>query len=151
QLEYRWTTRFMCLDHMQARRLLEKYRKHWFQRRKSVLTLLKEELAKQEATLIDNSAGNQAADADAALQELGDDLTSFGYLTMTVVVWDRDLDEARRKLQAVKQVIQARGFVVKDETLHSTQAWLGSLPGHVYANIRRPIVSSLNLAHMMPV
>ena len=27
---------------------------------------------------------------------------------------------------------------MKDETLNSTQAWLGSLPGHVYANVRRP-------------
>jgi type IV secretion/conjugal transfer VirB4 family ATPase len=151
QIAYRWVTRFICLDKLEARGLLEKYRKHWFQRRKSLFTLFKEELAQQEATLIDNSAGNQAADADAALQELGDDLTSFGYLTTTLIVWDKDLDIARRKMQALKQVIQNRGFIVKDEALHATQAWLGSLPGHVYANVRRPIVSSINLAHMMPV
>jgi type IV secretion system protein VirB4 len=27
----------------------------------------------------------------------------------------------------------------------------GSLPGHVYANVRRPLVSSLNLAHLLPL
>ena len=41
--------------------------------------------------------------------------------------------------------------MVEDETLNSTQAWLGSLPGHVYANVRRPIVNSMNLMHLMPM
>jgi type IV secretion system protein VirB4 len=54
-------------------------------------------------------------------------------------------------MAGVKKVMQARGFTVKDETLNSCHAWLGSLPGHVYANVRRPVVHSLNLAHMMPV
>jgi type IV secretion system protein VirB4 len=36
------------------------------------------------------------------------------------------------------------------ETVNSIDAWLGSLPGHAYANIRQPPISTLNLAHMVP-
>ena len=151
QVEYRWVTRFIAMDKDESKAELEKYRKRWWQKRKGLLTMLKEEASKQESALVDNSAANKAADADAALQEAGDDLVSFGYLTATVTVWDRDLPQARRKIQAVKQVIQSRGFAVRDETLNSREAWLGSLPGHVYANVRRPLVSSLNLAHLMPI
>jgi type IV secretion system protein VirB4 len=151
QVEYRWVTRFIALDKDEAKAELEKYRKRWVQKRKGILTMLKEEATKQESALVDNAATNKAADADAALQELGDDLVSFGYLTATVTVMDRDLQHSRRKLQLVKQVIQSRGFAVRDESLNSREAWLGSLPGHVYANVRRPIVSSLNLAHLMPI
>ena len=150
-VEYRWVTRFLCLDKQEGQALLEKYRKQWWQKRKGLWTLIKEEAAKQESALVNNAAGNKAADADAALQELGEDLVSFGYLTTTVTVWDRDIDQARRKMQLVKQVIQSRGFTVKDETLNAMHAWLGSLPGHVYANVRRPIVHTINLAHMMPI
>ncbi|MGH7435121.1 MAG: helicase HerA domain-containing protein, partial [Polyangiaceae bacterium] len=149
--EYRWVTRFLCLDKAEAKDVLEKYRKQWWAKRKGLWTMIKEEAAKEEAALIDNAAASKAADADAALGELGDDLVSFGYLTTTVTVWDPDLELARRKSQRVKEVIQSRGFTVKDETLNSTQAWLGSLPGHVYANVRRPIVSSMNLTHLMPL
>ncbi|MGH7293820.1 MAG: helicase HerA domain-containing protein, partial [Polyangiaceae bacterium] len=46
---------------------------------------------------------------------------------------------------------QSRGFTVREETLNAMNAWLGSLPGHVYANVRRPVVHTLNLAHMMPI
>jgi type IV secretion system protein VirB4 len=150
-LEYRWVTRFLCLDKQEAQALLEKYRKQWWQKRKGLWTLVKEEAAKQESALVNSAAANKAADADAALQELGEDLVSFGYVTTTVTVWDRDPDGARRKMQLVKQVVQSRGFTVKDETLNAFQAWLGSLPGHVYANVRRPVVHTLNLAHMMPI
>jgi type IV secretion system protein TrbE len=151
QTEYRWMTRFLCMDKLEAKSFIEKYRRQWWSKRKGLWTLLKEEAAKQESALVDNAAANKAADADAALQELGDDLVSFGYLTTTITVWDESLQHARNKIQSVKKAIQARGFTVKDETLNSTHAWLGSLPGHVYANVRRPVVSSLNLAHMMPV
>ncbi|MGH7435335.1 MAG: helicase HerA domain-containing protein, partial [Polyangiaceae bacterium] len=149
--EYRWVTRFLCLGKEEAKALIEKYRKQWWSKRKGLWTMIKEEASKQEAALIDNAAATKAADADAALQELGDDLVSYGYLTTTVTVWDKDLDEARKKSQRVKEVIQSRGFTVRDETLNSTQAWLGSLPGHVYANVRRPIVNSMNLTHLMPL
>ncbi len=151
QTEYRWVTRYLCLDKSEAQSLLEKYRKQWWAKRKGLWTMIKEEASHEEAVLVDNAAANKAADADGALQELGDDLVSFGYLTATVTVWDRDLEPARRKAQRVKETIQSRGFTVRDETLNATEAWLGSLPGHVYANVRRPIVSSMNLAHLMPL
>ncbi|RNA64500.1 conjugal transfer protein TrbE [Prosthecochloris sp. ZM_2] len=150
-IEYRWVCRYLCLDKADARRELEKYRKRWWQKRKSLFTLIKEEAAGQESALLDSDAANKAADADAALQELGEDMVSYGYLTCTVMVHHPDLDEALRRIRVVKQVVQSRGFAVKDETLNSREAWLGSLPGHVYANVRRPMVNSLNLAHMMPL
>src|SRR5580704_10992109 len=105
QTEYRWVTRYLCLDKSEAKAHIEKYRKQWWSKRKGLWTLIKEEASKQEAALIDNAAATKAADADAALQELGDDLVSYGYLTTTVTVWDEDLEEARRKSQRVKDVI----------------------------------------------
>src|SRR5260370_13664686 len=37
------------------------------------------------------------------------------------------------------------------ESGNGGEAWLGALPGHVYANVRQPQVSTLNLAHMIPL
>ena len=90
-------------------------------------------------------------DADAALQELGSDAISSVYLTATVTVWDQDPATADEKLRLVEKVIQGREFTCIPEAVNAVEAWLGSLPGHVYANIRQPPISTLNLAHMMPV
>ena len=93
----------------------------------------------------------KAADADEALQELGSDDVAFGYLTATIVVADPDAKRANEKLRAVERIVNGRGFVTIRETLNAVEAWLVSLPGHAYANVRQPIVHTLNLAHMMPV
>ncbi|HVV49362.1 MAG TPA: DUF87 domain-containing protein, partial [Polyangia bacterium] len=150
-LEYRWVTRFIFLGKEAATAELQKYRKGWFQKQKGFATLLKEHAMKHDSAFVDGSALSKSADADAALTLLGEDAATFGYLTATVTVWDRQLDVARRKMQAVKQVIQGRGFAVKDETINSRDAWLGSHPGNVYANVRRPILHTVNLAQLIPV
>ncbi|NDC60305.1 MAG: conjugal transfer protein TrbE, partial [Alphaproteobacteria bacterium] len=72
-VSYRWVTRYLPLDREEARREIEKVRKRWFSKRKGLMTLLREALFREESALQDNDAANQAADADAALQELGAD------------------------------------------------------------------------------
>lgn len=42
-------------------------------------------------------------------------------------------------------------YAGEDKTLRGVANFLSSLPGNAYANVRQPIVSTLNLAHMMPV
>jgi type IV secretion/conjugal transfer VirB4 family ATPase len=150
-LEYRWVTRFIFMDKAEATSELEKYRKGWFQKQKGLGTLIKEQAMKQESAFVNGSALAKSADADAALNVLGDDSVAFGYFTATITVWDQSLEGARRKIQSIKQVIQGRGFAVRSETLNSRDAWLGSHPGNVYANVRRPILHTVNLAHLMPV
>ncbi|RZI57116.1 MAG: conjugal transfer protein TrbE, partial [Zymomonas sp.] len=37
------------------------------------------------------------------------------------------------------------------ESVNAIEAWLGSIPGQTYANVRQPPISTLNLAHMIPL
>lgn len=146
---YRWSTRFLCMDKAEAEKELGRLRRQWFAKRKNVLALLRETIFQQESPLVDTDANNKAGDADAALQELGSDQVAFGYVTATVTVFDADGDVADEKLRQVERVIQGRGFVTIPETLNAVEAWLSSVPGNAYANVRQPIISTLNLAHLM--
>ncbi|MFC5581007.1 conjugal transfer protein TrbE [Rhodanobacter terrae] len=148
---YRWSARFLCLDKAEAEKELGRLRRQWFAKRKNVVALLRETIFQQESPLVDTDASNKASDADAALQELGSDQVAFGYMTTTVTVMDADAAVADEKLRMVERVIQGRGFVTIPETLNAVEAWLSSIPGHAYANVRQPIISTLNLAHLMPV
>lgn len=148
---YRWSTRFICLDKAEAEKELSRLRRQWFVKRKNIVALLRETIFQQESPLVDTDASNKASDADAALQELGGDQVAFGYVTATVTVLDADANTADEKLRQVERAIQGRGFVTIPETLNAVDAWLSSIPGHAYANVRQPIVSTLNLTHMMPV
>src|SRR5262245_51757989 len=148
---YRWVTRWIAIPKTDATLQLARLRRQWFAKRKSMAAILREVMFNRETVLVDSDADNKAADADAALQELGQDDVAFGFLTTSVIVGDADAKAAGEKLLAIERIINGRGFVTIRETLNAVEAWLGSLPGNPYANVRQPIVHTLNLAHMMPV
>lgn len=148
---YRWSTRAIMLDKTDATKLLTKIRRQWFAKRKSIAAILKEVMTNEASSLLDTDAHNKAMDADAALLELGSDQIGEAFVTASVTVWGRDARSADERLRLVEKVIQGRDFTCMIETVNAVEAWLGSLPGHVYANIRQPPISTLNLAHMIPL
>src|SRR5260370_32401448 len=66
---YRWATRAISLDKTDATRLLAKIRRQWFAKRKSIMSILKEEMTSEPSVPMDSDAANNALDADAALHE----------------------------------------------------------------------------------
>ena len=150
-IEYRWTSRFLFLGKQDAETELTRLQRQWFAKRKSLGRLLIEMLSKEESGLINTDALNKAADADAALTELAEESVGFGYFTPVVMVWDQDRERAADKLAMVKREVDGLGLVSKEESFNALDAWLSTLPGHNFRNVRRPIVSSLNLTHMLPL
>jgi type IV secretion system protein VirB4 len=148
---YRWTTRAICLDKTDAAKVLTRIRRQWFAKRKSIMAILKEVLTNEASVLIDTDAQNKALDADAALQDLGADQVGHAYVTATLCVWDSDAATADARLRLAEKAIQGRDFTCMVETVNAVEAWLGGLPGHAYANVRQPPISTLNLAHIAPL
>ncbi|MBX9815434.1 MAG: conjugal transfer protein TrbE [Proteobacteria bacterium SG_bin5] len=148
---YRWVTRFIALDKTDATKALTRLRRQWFNKRKSVTALLREVIYNQPVQLLDSDADNKMVDADLALQALGGDHVAFGYLTTTITVTDIDRAAAGRKVRAVERIVNGLGFTTIRESINAVEAWLGSLPGQIYANVRQPLVHTLNLAHLMPL
>ena len=86
------------------------------------------------------------------LQELGSDAIGEAYVTATVTVWDDDAARRRRKAPAGRESHPGPRL-----HLHRRDASMRSKPGSapcpatLYANVRQPPVSTLNLAHMIPL
>lgn len=148
---YRWSSRAIMLDKTDAIKLLTKIRRQWFAKRKSLAAILKEVMTNEASVLLDSDASNKAADADLALQELGADEAGIAYVTATITVWDRDPALAAEKLRLAEKIVQSRDFTCTAEGVNALEAWFGSLPGHVYANVRQPPISTVNLAHLIPL
>lgn len=72
-------------------------------------------------------------------------------VTATITVSHSDPRIADGWLKAVEKIVQGRDFTCIPRGLNALEAWLGSLPGHAYANVCQPPISTLNLAHMIPL
>lgn len=147
---YRWSTRFLPLDKSEAKKELEGFQRKWFAKRKGMGALIRELLTKEESALSDSEALEKAKDSQEAVEELGTDEISYGYYTTAIVLASEDPNELRSQASAVERVINGAGFVTRVETFNSVDAWLGTIPGNTRNNVRKPLLSSLNLSHLLP-
>jgi len=148
--EYRWTARWLGLDKSDAEREIVRLRKRWFAKRKGLSVLLREAITKEEVPLLDTDAAAKTEECDGALAALGGEACAYGYLTITVTILDADPMLAAEKARAAAAALNAQGLVARVEDLNAVEAWLGSIPGEPYADVRRPMVSTLNLADLLP-
>lgn len=149
-VEYRWVTRFICLSKGEAKRELETLQRKWFAKRKGIVTLIKELFTNQESTIADSDAVSKSQDAETALLELGSDDVSYGYLTTTFSLSHEDPKTLRILAAEVERVVNGVGCTTKAETVNAVEAWLGSIPGNTQRDVRRPLVNTMNLAHLLP-
>lgn len=150
-IEYRWSTRFICLSKVDALKEIEKYQKKHHGARKSIKQLVIEEATKMEMGSENEGALTLEQDAKNAYVECYTDEMGFGYYTSVLACWDEDIEMAYRKARYIETLISSCGFTSKQETYNAFEAWLGMLPGNVYANVRRPLVSTGNLSHVIPL
>lgn len=150
-IEFRWMTRFLLLGRDEAQRVIQRHQQRWFVSRKSIARHGSELLSGSESQLQNPIAEDKANEATRALRMLGSSEAAFGYFTSTVVAWDPDPDVARKKALELKKTVQRCGLIAIDETTNGLHAWLGTIPGHTSANVRRPLLHTKNLVRLMPL
>jgi type IV secretion system protein VirB4 len=147
---YRWSTRFILLDTPAAQQQINRYRARWWQKRKSLRNLLREQTG-SAATHVDADADAMAADAVNALSDASSGAVKFGYYTSVVVLMDEIPQLVDAAARDVLKAIRHAGFGARIEDVNAVEAFLGTLPGHGYPNVRRPLLHTLNLADLLPL
>ena len=146
-LTYRWCSRFIFLDEQEARQKLERTRKKWQQKVRPFF----DQLFQTQSRSVDQDAMLMVAETEDAIAQASSQLVAYGYYTPVIVMFSADEARLREQAEAVRRLVQAEGFGARIETLNATEAYLGSLPGVAYANIREPLVNTRNLADLIPV
>ena len=146
-LNYRWSTRFLCLDRRSALRELDKLRRHWQQKIRGLM----DQVMQTSRSAIDRDAMAMADETEQAMGEVNGEQISFGYYTSVVELRHADRGILEEQTRFITNLIDDLGFAARVETLNATEAWLGSLPGNAIPNLRRPLLSTRNLADLMPL
>ena len=146
-LTYRWSSRFVFLDSEEARARLERTRKKWQQKVRPFF----DQLFQTQSRSVDQDAMLMVAETEDAIAEASSQLVAYGYYTPVIVIFEEDAVRLQEKCEAIRRLIQAEGFGARIETLNATDAFLGSLPGVSYANIREPLINTRNLTDLIPL
>lgn len=152
---YRVSHRFIVEDRVRAEKEINDARRKHFQGRKGVV----QQIMGGEPTHADGDALRMSDDASAALDELKSGEVVFGYWTMCIVMME-DVRPGEAESQAnlrldtamkeVAAAVNRLGFITRAEDTNTLEAFIGTLPGHGHANLRRSMLSSRNLADYLP-
>jgi type IV secretion system protein VirB4 len=151
RLEYRWVTRYICLDKEAGSKEAKKKEKAHRGSRKTFLQTFAESTSGEQTKAVNHGAGVKEEDSINAGVEIETDIASLGYLTTCVMVWDADLKKAKRKADLVKTVINSKGFTCKEEKFNALEAFKCMMPGQIYANYRALPVMSYSMSHVVPL
>jgi type IV secretion system protein VirB4 len=148
--EYRWVTRIICMDKETAEKTIESNAAAWFGRRQSWRQALHKTLTNEDTGRENMAAVVQGNDTEEARIGIERDEYSLGYFSTSIMVWDTDKIQARKKITYLKGLIQSQGFTCCEERMNRMESFLSMQPGNVYANLRRSILTSLNFSHIIP-
>ena len=146
---YRWVTRCSCLGKSDALDELTSIKRKWKGKLQSILSLL---LHRQ------NNVENNDENVEAKLEEVRQannaveaDTLSYIYVSIAIVIMDENREAVEERAKIVRQVFVNLGMKARIEDVNALDAWFGCVPGMVAPNIRRPLISTGNLIHMMPL
>lgn len=145
-LQYRWSTRFIFMDQHRAIAELNAYRRKWQQKIRGFWS----QVMKTQKGVINTDALTMMEESEEALAEAKSGLVAYGYYTPVIVLLHEERELLEEQARYVKREIERRGFAARVESVNALEAWLGTLPGCTYPNVRRPLIHTLNLADLLP-
>jgi type IV secretion system protein VirB4 len=150
-IEYRWTSRYICLDKEAGKKEAQKKEKAHRGNRKTFFQTFAESTSGESGGAINHGAGVKEGDSIQAGIEIDTDQAALGFFTSCVMVWDADFAAAKKKADFVKNIINSAGFTCKEETFNALEAWKSMMPGQIYANYRALPVMTNTFAHVIPL
>lgn len=148
-IEYRACWRWIPFDNTETDDFLDAVADRWKRARKGLRAVLWEAWTKRPAEELDGTAVERGNEVDAVASAVRNELISLGHLTLTITVMDRNEATADRMAEMVLGYVNGRSMTGVVETYNTVEALVGSWPGHPFANIRRRVVTSMNLAHLV--
>jgi len=149
-IEYRWSTRFIPLDADTARSYMNAHLKHWNQKAKGFMGLVREAIG-MENTRVDRDAVTMIDMTEDAMASNSSGLVRYGFMTKVVVLMNKDKEILDENARTIRRQLQQLGYLIRYESVNAVDSYLGSLPGHGYYNLRRPLMDSLTLANTAPI
>lgn len=143
-MPYRFHTRFIGLDRYDGQRAIENYRKGW----KQISINPIDKYLNSPNPRYNMEAMQMVEDADDAKLGVADYQFMVGHYTASVVLLDEDEALLKKYAKVLISELTARGFLVREETLNTLEAWQGTLPANSWCNPRQALLNTKSLAHL---
>lgn len=158
-MEYRWSSRIRPLSPERAEARLREAQRHYYEKRHGAQSFAAQMARggddpgnpEWDRMQEDEHARALASGVSEAIALNSSGQVRYCEFNSYVVLHREDAAEAERDLRRVVRALRDQGFTAQPETLHAMEAFLGTLPGHGEPNVQRPLLSTENIAAILPL
>jgi type IV secretion system protein VirB4 len=150
-MAFRIISSFEFITREKAKQRIKSDRTTHFRKRKGVGQIAMDTATRTSSELEDTDMLALTSDASLALSQISDGYTTFGFLSCTVILMNKDYAALQHNVEVMRSFIQNDHFICKSETLNNPLAYLGGVPGNYMVNPKKFTVSTQNLAHFFPL
>ena len=145
-IPHRFCSRAIVEDPQRAREILRRSFSDWFGQRTSFAAKILAEGPKR----ISRDAEDMVDDVEEAQRALDRGLVKYVWYSGSVVLMDENEERVDAWAREVQKTLRHAGFPNRVEDWLAIDAFLGSLPGDGYHNIRKYTLHSLSVADLLP-
>jgi len=149
-IEYRLYIRWLPFSQDEATKYLEKYAKYNRGKTKSFSSMVVEGITKEPTNNTNigyEVLANQANEASIA-NTTGE--VAFGFLSLTISVYAETKEKLYENLSKISKIASTSGLIIRHDKLNVIGSFLGMIPGNLYGNIRRYIMTTHNVLDFVP-
>ena len=158
-MEYRWSSRIRPLSPERAEARLREAQKHYYEKRHGAQSFAaqmargKDDPGNPEWDRMqeDEHARSLAHGVTEAIALNSGGRVRYCEFNGYIVLHRASEAEADRDVREVIRVLRDHGFTAQVETIHAMEAFIGTLPGHGEPNVQRPLLSTENIAAILPL
>lgn len=149
---YRWVTRFFFMGKREALSLLNTKRRKWHSKAKPFTSMIWELLTGSvDNSKLDQGMLRKASEIQSAMEDVEADVMGYGFYSTAIILSDPDQSVVEERAKIVEGIFEDLSFVPKMEDLNAVDVFLACMPGNNNHQLRRPIISTGNLIHMLPI
>jgi len=145
-IPHRFSTRVIVEDERKAREILRRTFADWFGKRTSFAA----KILKDAPARVSRDADRMLDDAEEAQAAHDRGLVKYVWYSASIVLIDVNAQKIDGWAREIQKTLRQCGFPSRVETLLAVDAFLGTLPGDGYHNIRKYTLHSLNVGDLLP-
>jgi len=144
---FRYSVRFLPMDPPKAEAEMAAHRRRWMQLSMGLRGIL---TSHESPSGAGEAAKGRGYDVELAQAENAEGVVRFGFVQFKVILFDENPGILAERVRTVEKVLGNLGFGTIVEEMNCLSAWIESLPGHSFPNVRKPLMHSLNVANLLP-
>ncbi len=148
--EFRWNTRFFFLTKLQAQKNID-YLSDLHEQNIGGIKGAAVSGSGMESRKYNRGAEHLFDEAEEAKANTMISNINYGKYSCNIVLHHEDENEVKRRSEIVVTTLEEMGFKTRNETINSEEAFLSTIDGNIYKNKRRALISTENLADLLPI